>query len=131
MIPGKWEVRLQKKRGQKPVNYLAECNPRWTNYTDAIMTIVGVNRQEQTISNMRKVIQHGISTADKYDLPENIDPSVLRDSIFQKDEVLKQDGARIICRMAKNPMGLIFSGDVAKAEQEVATLVRELGSQKG
>ena len=131
MIPGKWEARLQKRRGQNPVNYLAECNPRWTNYTDAIMTIVGVNRQEQTISNMRKVIQHGISTADKYDLPENIDPSVLRDSIFQKDEVLKQDGARIICRMAKNPMGLILSGNVAIAEQEMATLVRELGSKKG
>jgi len=131
MIPGKWEARLQKKRGQKPVNYLAECNPRWTNYTDAIMTIVGVNRQEQTLSNMRKVIQHGISTADKYGLPDNVDPAVLRDLIFQKDEVLKQDGARIICRMAKNPMGLIFSGNVAKAEQEVAVIVRGLGSQKG
>ena len=131
MIPGKWEVRLQKKRGQKPVNYLAECNPRWTNYTDAIMTVIGANRQEQTIVNMRKVIQDGISTADKYDLPEEVDPAVLRDLIFRKDEVLKQVGARIICRMAKNPMGLIFSGNVTKAEQEVASIIRELGSKKG
>ncbi len=130
MIPGKWEVRLQKRRGQKPVNYLAECNPRWTNYTDAIMTVIGANRQEQTIMNMRKVIQDGISTADKYDLPENVDPGVLRDLIFRKDEVLKQVGARIICRMAKNPMGLIFSGNVTKAQQEVATIIRSLGSKK-
>src|SRR5205823_13905211 len=46
MIPGRLEERLQQKRGQKPANYLAECNPRWTNYTDAIMTIIGANRKE-------------------------------------------------------------------------------------
>lgn len=130
MIPGKWETRLQKGRGQKPVNYLAECNPRWTNYTDAIMTVVGVKRQAQTIGNMRTVIQEGISTADKYHLPEYVEPVLVREVLLTRDEVLKQDGTRIICRMAKNPMGLIFSGNVGKAQQEVATIIHTLRKQK-
>jgi hypothetical protein len=90
------------------------------------MTIIGVNRIEQTISNMIKVIQEGIATIDKYHLPEDIDPLVMRECIFQKDEVLKQSGTRIICRMAKKPMGFIFAGNVNKAQQEVASIIRHL-----
>ncbi len=74
MLPGKLEERLQEKRGQKPVRYIAECNPRWTNYTDAIMTVIGANRKEQTINTMKTVIKEGIATIDKYHLPENVDP---------------------------------------------------------
>jgi len=130
MLPGKLEEKLQKKRGQKPAHYVAECNPRWTNYTDAIMTVIGVSRKEQTISNMRTVIRNGIATIDKYHLPENVDPRVVRECIFQRDEDLKRGGTRIICRMAKKPMGFIFSGDVKKAQQEVATIVHQLTSKK-
>jgi len=130
MLPGELEETLQKNRGHKPFNYVAECNPRWTNYTDAIMTIIGVNRIEQTISNMIKVIQEGIATIDKYHLPEDIDPLVMRECIFQKDEVLKQSGTRIICRMAKKPMGFIFAGNVNKAQQEVASIIRHLTSKQ-
>jgi hypothetical protein len=122
------ELLLQKRRGQQSAHYLAECNPRWTNYTDAIMTIIGVQRREQTIQNMRTVIAEGISTIDKYYLPEHVDPRQVRALLLQSDEVLKQDGTRIICRMAKNPMGLIFAGDVARGEQEVAKVVREAAS---
>ena len=123
MIPGELEKKLQRRRKQLEGNYLAECNPRWTNYTDAIMTILGANRREQTISNMRTVIAEGIATIDKHPLPENVDPQDVRASIAQRDEVLKREGTRIICRMAKNPMGLIFAGDVAKAQQEVNTIL--------
>src|SRR5713226_9161754 len=45
MIPGELEKRLRRRRKQPVGNYLAECNPRWTNYTDAIMTILGANRR--------------------------------------------------------------------------------------
>src|SRR6266568_1366958 len=69
MLPSDLEETLQIKRGHKLSHYVAECNPRWTNYTDAIMTIIGVNRKEQTISNMKAVIQEGIATIDKYYLP--------------------------------------------------------------
>jgi hypothetical protein len=119
MIPGELERRLQRARKQPEGNYLAECNPRWTNYTDAIMTVLGANRKAQTISNMREVIQAGISAIDKHPLPANADPQRVRAAIAERDAVLKEDGTRIICRMAKNPMGLIFAGDIARAQQEV------------
>ena len=130
MLPSDLEETLQKKRGYKQSHYIAECNPRWTNYTDAIMTIIGVNRKKQTISNMKAVIQEGIATIDKYYLPEDIDTQVVRECIFQRDEVLRQSGTRIICRMAKKPMGLIFAGDINKAQQEVASIIHFLTSKQ-
>jgi hypothetical protein len=119
MIPGELEKRLQRQRKQPERNYLAECNPRWTNYTDAIMTVLGANRKAQTISNMKAAIASGICALDKHPLPEKVDPQRVRVCIAEKDDVLKQEGTRIICRMAKNPMGLIFAGDIARAQQEV------------
>jgi hypothetical protein len=130
MIPGELEKRLQRARKQPEGNYLAECNPRWTNYTDAIMTVLGANRKEQTIYHMLEVIQAGICTFDKYSLPEGLDPQRVRACIAERDAVLKQDGTRIICRMAKNPMGLIFSGDLARAQQEVNDILMLLSRQK-
>ncbi|GAC1627380.1 MAG: hypothetical protein NVS4B11_24640 [Ktedonobacteraceae bacterium] len=130
MIPGELEKRLQHARKQPESNYLAECNPRWTNYTDAIMTVLGANRKEQTIYNMKEVIQANICTFDKYPLPQGIDPQRVRAYIAERDAVLKQDGTRIICRMAKNPMGLIFAGDVVRAQQAVHEILMLLASQK-
>jgi len=126
ILPGDMETMLQKKRGYKPAHYVAECNPRWTNYTDAIMTIIGVNGKKQTIGNMKAVIKEGIATIDKFYLPQALDPKQVRASIFQQDQVLKQSGTRIICRMAKQPMGLIFAGDIDKAQQEMANIVHDL-----
>lgn len=130
MIPGELEKRLQRQRKLPEGNYLAECNPRWTNYTDAIMTVLGANRKEQTISNMRAAISAGIATIDKHPLPANADPQSVRTCIAERDEGLKQEGTRIICRMAKNPMGLIFAGDVARAQQEVDSILTQLVSEK-
>jgi hypothetical protein len=123
MIPGELEKTLQRRRKQPEGNYLAECNPRWTNYTDAIMTVLGANREEQTIYTMKAAIAAGICTIDKQPLPENADPQVVRALIAERDDVLKQEGTRIICRMAKNPMGLIFAGDITRAQQEVNALL--------
>jgi hypothetical protein len=126
ILPGDMETIVQKKRGYKRAHYVAECNPRWTNYTDAIMTIIGVNGKQQTIGNMKAVIEEGIATIDKFYLPEALDPKQVRASIFQKDQELKQSGTRIICRMAKQPMGLIFAGNIDKARQEMASIVYDL-----
>ncbi|HYK86025.1 MAG TPA: hypothetical protein VEV19_11700 [Ktedonobacteraceae bacterium] len=123
MIPTELERRLQRQRKQSEGNYLAECNPRWTNYTDAIMTILGANRKDQTISNMKAAIADGICTIDKHPLPAHLNPQHVRACIAERDAILKQEGTRIICRMAKNPMGLIFAGDVARAQQEINTLL--------
>ena len=128
MIPGELEQKLQRERKQPVANYLAECNPRWTNYTDAIMTVLGANRKAQSINNMRAVIQAGICTFDKYPLPEKVDVGRVRVCLAERDDVLKQDGTRIICRMAKNPMGLIFAGDVQQAEQEVHAVLTKLSA---
>jgi hypothetical protein len=130
MIPGELEKRLQSQRKQVQGNYLAECNPRWTNYTDAIMTILGANRKGQTIYNMKAAISAGIATIDKHPLPQNIDPQSVRALIAERDDDLKQEGTRIICRMAKNPMGLIFAGDVTRAQQEVNTMLAQLAAEK-
>src|SRR5579875_49274 len=123
MIPGALEMRLQKRRKLPTGNYLAECNPRWTNYTDAIMTVLGANHKEQTTYNMKEAIAQGICTIDKQPLPANADPQEVRGRIAERDIVLQQEGTRIICRMAKNPMGLIFAGDTAKAQQQVNMLL--------
>ncbi len=130
MIPGELERSLQRARKQPEGNYLAECNPRWTNYTDAIMTVLGANHKEQTIYNMKEVIQAGICTFDKHPLPEGLDPQRVRAGIAERDAVLTQDGTRIICRMAKNPMGLIFAGDVARAQQEVNEILLQISAQR-
>jgi hypothetical protein len=129
IIPGSHEKELQKRRKLEPVHYVAECNPRWTNYTDAIMTIIGVNRKEPTVSNMRTVIRDGIFTIDKSYLPAHVDPRVVREYICKLDESLKQDGTRIICRMTKNPMGLIFAGDVKRAQEEFNGIVAMLADR--
>ncbi len=126
MIPGELERRLQRQRKLPDGNYLAECNPRWTNYTDAIMTVLGANHKEQTPYTMKEVIAEGISTIDKQPLPVKADPQEVRARIAERDAVLQQEGTRIICRMAKNPMGLIFAGDTVRAQQEVNRLLAAL-----
>jgi hypothetical protein len=129
IIPSELEKHLQKKRGQKHNLYFTECNARWTNWTDAISTVLGVERKEQTVDNMLAVIQNGIWTYDKYKLPKGVDPKVVRELIFEKDQKLKKTGTRIICRMADNPMGLIFVGDLKLAELEMKKIVeRAAGS---
>jgi hypothetical protein len=52
----------------------------------------------------------------------------VRAYIAEKDDVVKEDGTRIICRMAKSPMGLIFAGDVARAQQEVDNILMLLSA---
>jgi hypothetical protein len=129
MLPGPLEARLQQRRKAPRVNYLAECNPRWTNYTDAILAVLGVTGRAPTVANMRAVIREGISTVDKYSLPEHLDPGAVREWIFERDALLKRDGTRIICRMAQKPMGLIFAGDVHLAQREFEQIVTNLATK--
>jgi hypothetical protein len=129
MLSSEQELDLQRRRKQEPGHYLAECNPRWTNYTDAIMAIVGINRKAPTLNNMRAVIREGISTIDKAPLPLHVDPVQVREYVWKSDDILKRDGTRIVCRMTKNPMGLIFAGDVPRAQQEFERIVSMLAER--
>ncbi|WP_201367307.1 hypothetical protein [Dictyobacter formicarum] len=126
MLPSPLEAQLQKNRGQQSTLYIAESNPRWTNYTDAILNVIGANRQQPTINAMRATIQNRIQAVDKYYVPEQIDPQQLRARIADKDEELKVSGTRIICRMAKHPMGIIFAGDIERAQHELDAIVQRM-----
>jgi hypothetical protein len=129
ILPGAIEIELQHRRKQPPSLYLAECNPRWTNYTDAIMTIIGANRQAPTMSNMQAVIEQGIFTFDKIQMPMQVDPVQVREQVWQADRILKQEGTRIICRMTKNPMGMIYAGDLDRAQLEFERIVAGLAGK--
>lgn len=123
MLPGPLEIALQRKRGMQVCGYIAECNPRWTNYTDAIMAVIGANRQQPTVGQMLSTIEHGILSVDKYEIPVHIDAQQLRARIADVDQQLKREGTRIICRMATHPFGVIFAGDVTRARQELARII--------
>ncbi len=128
MLPGPREQHLQQRRGRSPAIYLAECNPRWTNYTDALLTILAVKRQTPTVSALRTAIQEGLATVDCYPLPPTVEPQRVRDELLRRDASFRQAGISIICRMTHNPMGFIFAGDVKQAQQEVARLLAQLAT---
>jgi hypothetical protein len=120
MLPGPQEQMLQQKRGRSPALYLAECNPRWTNYTDALLTVVAVKREAPSINALQTVIQQGMAAVDYYPLPSSIEPERVRDELLRHHETLSQAGISIICRMTRNPMGFIFAGPVEQARQALA-----------
>lgn len=130
MIPGGCEQRLRQQRKQPPALYLAECNPRWTNYTDAVMTVLGASRRTATIHTMRTVIQEGMMAFAPQPLPAHLDPAILCERIIECDDAWQQRGLRIICRLVKNPMSLIYVGDVRQAQQEMEALLWTLTEQK-
>lgn len=130
MIPGACEQYLRQRRKQPPALYVAECNPRWTNYTDAIMTVLGASRRVATIQNMRSVIQEGVVTLDKQPLPTHLDPASICEHLVACDDIWRQRGLRIICRMAKNPMGLIYVGNIQQAQQEMDAIIQVLLQHK-
>jgi hypothetical protein len=79
---------------------------------------------------MQAVIREGISTIDKLSLPAHVDPALAREHVWQVDDTLKQEGTRVICRMTKNPMGVIFAGDVQRAQQAFEHVVARLADRK-
>ena len=128
MLPGPREQQLQQRRGHPPAIYLAECNPRWTNYTDALLTILALKRQTPTVGTLRTAIQEGLATVDYYPIPPTVEPQRVRDELLRRDAAFRQTGISIICRMTHNPMGFIFAGDVKQAQQEVARLLAQLAT---
>ncbi len=129
MLPGPLERRLQQQLQRPQLPYLAECNPRWTNYTDAILTVLYTSQRVPTVSAMRDVIREGIFTIDKHLLPAHLDPALVRTGLSEQDEALSQLGIRIISRMTHNPMGLILIGESAQARQELDRIVNQLANQ--
>lgn len=129
ILPTALEKTFQERRGIKTAFYFSECNPRWTTYTDAVMTILGLQKKPQTINNMLQVIQEGIAVIDRYKLPKNVEPRLMRELIYKKDKELQKHGTRLICRMTTNPMGIILAGDIALAQTGMKELVRSAASE--
>jgi hypothetical protein len=129
MLPGPLERELQQRLHRPQAPYLAECNPRWTNYTDAILAVLNANRRTPTIAAMRDVIREGIFTIDKHPLPERLDPVLVRAHLLEQDEAMREDGIKIISRMTHNPMGLILAGDRTRARGELDRIVMMLAGE--
>lgn len=123
MIPGEREVELQHRLGKNPSITVAEINPRFTNWTDALLLSLWANNRPKTIYELRKAIQNGVLTADKYPLPQNSALNEVRDKIAKLDQKLQYYGTRIIVRMADNPLGIIFIGDIDLAKTSLHRLV--------
>jgi hypothetical protein len=128
MLPGPLERHLQQRLQRPQVPYLAECNPRWTNYTDAILAVLNAYRRTPTIAAMREVIRQGIFTIDKQFIPVHLDPTLVRTHLSEQDEALGQLGIKIISRMTHNPMGLILAGERVQARRELDRIIASLAS---
>ncbi len=112
MIYGELEAELRRKTGKKPGFYVAECNPRWTNYTDAVMAGIGATGRKPTVSNMLTVIEEGVYTEDKIDL-YGANPETIRDIVLPEDPRETTDKA--IVRMPDEQMGATYLGNKDRA----------------
>lgn len=127
MIPGKMENKLRDKQGKSQALYIAECNTRWTNYTDAVMAGVGANGRKPTVNDMRTTIAEGIFTKDKEELGGAL-PEDVREILQATDS--RDKDARVIVRMPVAPMGVILLGDKRKAEAELQKAITEAKNRK-
>lgn len=130
ITPGEREHDLQVKRFGREFNYLSESNPRFTNWTDALLTGVGVSHKRQSIRSMLEVISSGLMAEDKFKLPEGLDPRRVREEILKADSVLRIEGTRLIARMTTNPMGIIYMGDIEKGRANLVGIVKDLEGRK-
>lgn len=130
MIPGQVEQQLRAKMGlTSETIYFAECNPRWTNLTDAAMAVVWANRPtgKITAADISSVINNGLLTRDKYPLPATTDLSRFRGEIEKLDRKLSQEDTRIILRMPALPnAGFIFAGDTELAQTALTELISRI-----
>jgi len=125
MIPGPREVEFQRRLKQKAGITIAEINPRFTNWTDALLFVAGANQESKSINTIMRTIDAGVYTQDKFHFPEGTDMSFARTRIAEIDHILKAERTRVLVRMIDEQhttMGLVFSGDIAKARKELDNL---------
>lgn len=129
MIPGAREIEFQRRLGRQAGITIAEINPRFTNWTDALAFVAAANGEVISINNMLSTISHGVYTQDKYHFEPGFDMTIARNEIAKLDSKLKEEQTRILVRMIdekKATMGLVFSGDIAKARKELDNLKKSL-----
>lgn len=128
MIPSEMEVKFQRKLQGNPnlssgdLITVAEINPRFTNYTDALLLVAGISGLEKTPRNILKIIQNGVYTYDKYPIKDGTKVDEVEDKIRKLDSDLQYFGTRIVLRMRDRSIGLVFAGDVPEARRRFDAL---------
>jgi hypothetical protein len=121
MLPGPLEVELRRKRGIGDGYDVAECNARFTNYTDAALAAVGLTGLEPTPRNIQTVVWNGVTSIDRMNL-RGASPEVVRAELFRIDQEAMRSGDpnRVFMRMPDSPTaGMILIGDKELAQEKV------------
>lgn len=138
MIPGPYEANLRENRSMKKGFYLAECNPRWTNYTDAALQVVGILGEVPSARGIQRVVWDGVHTIDKRDL-EGANTEIVRRLLYDLDERAKAKGDtnRVFLRMpgiveadGRIRAGFILTGDRIIAEKRLGLAIRKAKGDK-
>jgi hypothetical protein len=116
----------QKAYGKTRWVSVAECNPRLTNFTDALFTMGWVTKTPQTVAGLKSSISMGILTIDKQPVPRGYwTGERLREEIKKLDEKLQLIGARIVLRMPDHEQpGFILGGDVKLAKHKLEEMLK-------
>ncbi len=122
MVPGKLEVAYQHRIGQKASLTVAEINPRLTSWTDALLLVAAANRQPRTPRVLQQIIKTGVQSIDKYPLSPDISIENGLARLQALDQLLKDQGTRIIIRMRDKNPGLVISGNLELAHSRLAEL---------
>lgn len=118
---------------------LAESNPRKTNYTAAIDSVMLVKNLPQTTASAREVMDNDITTEDKVGISNGVKINDLREALFERyrDTGERSDGGLVILRNVpvtepkkgeKKTVGLIYTGNVEKRKQEFREIEAKLAA---
>jgi hypothetical protein len=130
MIPGPFEVELQRRLGKKAEITVAEINPRITNWTDTLIYTLWAESLNKTIEQVFTVMAKGVLAVDKFPIaiPSSASMTTVREAIQEVDRDLSsQSGSHVYLRMPDMPnVGLIFTGDTKSAYQATARKLASL-----
>jgi hypothetical protein len=120
MLPGALEAELRKRRGQPDGYYLAESNARFTNYTDAVMAVVGLTGLTPSPREIQSVVWQGVTSVDRQPIGEARIEAV-REELYRIDQAAKEGGDpnRAFMRMPDSPAGIILTGNRKEAQKKV------------
>ncbi|MBA3723489.1 MAG: hypothetical protein H0W89_01170 [Candidatus Levybacteria bacterium] len=121
---------------EKPSEYfLAESNPRRTNFIEATDEVLLVGNLPQTVASMREIIEHGILAEDNYNLPKGVKVADFAEAIGETyAQDVRGDGLVILRTRPPKPyipdesaiVGVIMTGDSNARRQELQVVFDRL-----
>lgn len=128
LIPGELEREfLRRTERNSDEIYVVEINPRFTNWTDALLLVAWLQKYEKTFNGLRQARNRGVLTIDKYKNGSTIrDIEAFREGIIELDGRLKRlNGSRAYLRMPTSEPGLVIVGDVEHVRREIDLIARQ------